>query len=101
MMLANSTSSSFSRQSAIVLYILSGLRFTHSCLIMRLPLVSRRRRSVQNSLSRLTMKKVKYESSLFLDICDKSCKSLMTTVSDGSESVFNSAGNVPSCAASA
>lgn len=84
MILANSTScsispsvtrrhgrwvtSSFSRQSAMVRYIRSGLRFRHNWRMIKLPRVSSSRRSVQKSLRRLTMKNVKYESSLFLEI---------------------------------
>lgn len=59
MILANSMSSSFSRQSAIVLYMRSALKVTHSCLMIRFPRVSRSRRSVQNNFSKFTMNEVK------------------------------------------
>jgi hypothetical protein len=95
-MLVNSTSSSFSRQSAIVRYMRSALKVTHSWRMIRLPRVSNSRRSVQNSFRRLTMKEVKYESSLFFDICDSSKRSRVTTASEGSDSVLRSAGKVPS-----
>ena len=96
MMLANSTSSSFARQSAIVRYMRSALSVMQSCLMMRLPRVSRSRRSVQNSFRRLTMKEVKYVSSLCRDICDRSSRSRVTTASEGSERVLSRAGKVPS-----
>lgn len=95
-MLANSTSSSLTIQSAIVRYIFSALSVRHNCLIMRLPLVSSSLRSVQNSFRRLTMKEVKYVSSLCMDICESSNRSRVTTASDGSERVLSRAGKVPS-----
>lgn len=51
---------------------------------------------MQNNFRRLTMNDVKYESSLFLEICDNSKRSRVTTASDGSESVLSRAGKVPS-----
>ena len=55
--------SSFSRISAKVRYIFSVLRFRQSCLMMRLPRVSKSRLSVLKSSSRLFIKALKYVSS--------------------------------------
>jgi hypothetical protein len=64
--------------------------------MIRFPRVSKSRRSVQKSFSKFTINEVKYESSLFFDICERRRRSRVTTASEGSESVFSSAGNVPS-----
>ena len=59
MTLANSRSSSFSRISANVRYIRSVFKFKHSCRMIRLPLESKRPRSVLKSSKRLFMKDLK------------------------------------------
>jgi len=64
--------------------------------MIRLPLVSRSRRSVLNNFNRLIMKDLKYPSSDVDDICASSCKSYLITSSEGSESVFKRAKKVPS-----
>lgn len=57
--LANSRSSSFSKISAMVRKIRSALRCKHNCRMIRLPLVSSSRRSVENSSRTFFMKLVK------------------------------------------
>ena len=71
--------SSFSRISAKVRYIFSVLRFRQSCLIMRLPRVSKSRLSVLKSSRRLFIKALKYVSSELEEIWAKSCKSCLIT----------------------
>ena len=88
--------SSFSMISAKVRYIRSVFRFKHSCRIMRLPRVSRSLPSVLNNSRRFIMNALKYVSSELEEICARSCKSCLITSSELSDSVFRSAGNVPS-----
>lgn len=75
----NELTSSFSRTSAIVLNILSEFRFTHSCRMIKLPLVSSRRRSVLKSSSNLTKKLANQLSSELAEICANNCKSCLIT----------------------
>lgn len=71
--------SSFSRTSAIVLNILSEFKFTHSCRMIKLPLVSSKRRSVLKSSSNLTRKLANQLSSELAEICASNCKSCLIT----------------------